>query len=179
MWPLGPAHLGPNGIIWANLVKVYKIILPIKYQGSRTCGFRQEYFFKYLCRKLLFSMCDQDMRQTRTIGTILKSAILVSFLPSLVKIQSLVKEELSFEVIVDDARYMIHFQLEVLNTVPENRLSAHQPNAIQMTFRWWADGGPRMYVGWKCISSMSVKLRRFYWNIKRFLKRLVGLLLFI
>ena len=30
-------------------------------------------------------------------------------------------------------------------------LSAHQPNAIQMAFRWWADGGSLLAVYWENI----------------------------
>ena len=36
---------GPRDIISTNLVEVYLVMLHMKYQGSRTYGFRQEDFF--------------------------------------------------------------------------------------------------------------------------------------
>ena len=46
-------------------------MLHTKHQGSRSWGFRQEYFQSFIL-KIYFSLCDLDMQQTRTIWTILK-----------------------------------------------------------------------------------------------------------
>ena len=32
------------------------------------------------------------------------------------------------------------------------QLSAHQQNAIQMAFRWWANSCSRLYAAWGCIN---------------------------
>ena len=44
------------------------MMLHSKYQGSRPCSFRQEYFIS----KIYFSRCDLDMEQTGTICIIIK-----------------------------------------------------------------------------------------------------------
>ena len=49
---------GPRAIIWTNLVQVYKMILHTKYQGSRSCGFRQEDFFQVAPYISLCKTCD-------------------------------------------------------------------------------------------------------------------------
>ena len=42
------------------------MMLHSKYQGSRPCGFRKE-FFKFSSGKSIFSLCDLDMQGTGTI----------------------------------------------------------------------------------------------------------------
>ena len=40
----GGPTFGHRGIILINLVKAYKVMLHSKYQGSRSCGFREDFF---------------------------------------------------------------------------------------------------------------------------------------
>ena len=46
--PQGGANFSPRGIISANLVEVHRVMLHTKYQGSRSFGFRQEFFFTFV-----------------------------------------------------------------------------------------------------------------------------------
>ena len=50
----------------------HKMMLHTKYQGSRSCGFKQEDFLKFSFRKSIFSLCDLDIQWTFTIWTIIK-----------------------------------------------------------------------------------------------------------
>ena len=46
-------HFLPKGIIWTNVVEVHEVILHTKYQGSRPCGYRQEFFMFSLYKPML------------------------------------------------------------------------------------------------------------------------------
>ena len=46
-------------------------MLHTKYQGSRSSGFKQEIFNVFIS-KIYFSLCDLDMRRSRTILKIVK-----------------------------------------------------------------------------------------------------------
>ena len=71
----GVAILGPRGIIWINFVEVHYVMLHIKYQSFRACGFREEGFFKFSFRKSIFSLCHLGMQWTGTIWTIFKEGL--------------------------------------------------------------------------------------------------------
>ena len=46
-YPWSRAISGPRGIILTNFVEDHLVMLHIKYQRSRPCGFRQEDFFTF------------------------------------------------------------------------------------------------------------------------------------
>ena len=54
--PWGQAIFGPRGIIWRNVVGVYKMMLHTNYQGSRFCGFGQEEFLMFSLYKPMLNM---------------------------------------------------------------------------------------------------------------------------
>ena len=58
MWPPVWGHFGPRGMIWTNLVEDHYMMLHIKYQCSRPCGFRQEDFFHAFHHISLCKTCD-------------------------------------------------------------------------------------------------------------------------
>ena len=71
MWPPGPDHFSPRGIIWTHLAEVHKLMLLTNYQSSRHRGFRED-FLKVSSWKSIFSQCDLDMQGTKTIWTLFK-----------------------------------------------------------------------------------------------------------
>ena len=54
--PQGRPIFDPKGIIRTNLLEVFKVILPIKYQGYRPGGFRQEDCFMFTLYMPLFTL---------------------------------------------------------------------------------------------------------------------------
>ena len=68
--PWGRPIFGPSAIILINLVEVSldDAIMSYQYQGSGPCALKQEDFFlKFSSQKSIFSLCDLNMQQTRTI----------------------------------------------------------------------------------------------------------------
>ena len=87
----------------------------------------QTRFLKFSCPKPIFSLCDVDMQRPEPFEQLLKRAIKGSFLPSLVQIQPVVKEEMSFEAIVDDGRltamYAGHPTITIAHHEPKAQVS--------------------------------------------------------
>ena len=67
--PRDGAIFDPRGIIRTNLVKVHLVMLHTKYQCSRPCGFRLDFFpfFPYIS---LYKTCDPGAEQFFTLGTL-------------------------------------------------------------------------------------------------------------
>ena len=80
------------------------MMLHTKYQSSRHSGFRQEDFLMFHLENLFLACVTLICNGPEPFEQILKWSVHGSFLPSLVKIQPVVKEEMSFEPIVDEAR---------------------------------------------------------------------------
>ena len=106
VWPPGRAIFCTRGTIWTNLVDVYLMMLHTQYQGSRPSGFRQEDFLKFSTWRSIFSLCDLDMQQTRTIWTILVEGTQASFVWNYSKLDQGFRRSYHLSQLLTDGRRM-------------------------------------------------------------------------